>query len=320
MILLFGLPRSGTSWIGKIFDSHPETLYRHEPDSWCRARDIPIAPPVESLEVLQDAVKKYVGTIAAIRSARVSAKLPILPKSYYSTQLYLLRKFSAVGAQICSRYICELQVPEFISSQTWARITLVWKSIESVGRLGLFVRVLDHCRAILIVRHPCGQIASILRGESAGRFRHREPSSEDYGILDALLATEAAQRYGLTKPALITMHPVERLAWRWVLFNEKALVETEGLENCMILRYEDLCADPISITKQMFAFSELSWEDQTRKFLESSIRGDRGGYYSLAKTPLRSANKWRNDLSGEDIDRIIGIARRSRVGRLLLEC
>ena len=32
-LLLFGLPRSGTTWLGKIFDSHPDTLYWHEPDS-----------------------------------------------------------------------------------------------------------------------------------------------------------------------------------------------------------------------------------------------------------------------------------------------
>ena len=31
-ILLFGMPRSGTTWLGKIFDSHPQVLYRHEPD------------------------------------------------------------------------------------------------------------------------------------------------------------------------------------------------------------------------------------------------------------------------------------------------
>jgi len=115
------------------------------------------------------------------------------------------------------------------------------------------------------------------------------------------------------------MHPIERLTWRWVLFNEKALVDMEGLENCMILPYEELCADPITITKQMFAFGDLGWQDQTRKFLERSIGEDRAGYYSLAKTPLRSALKWRDELSGGDIDRIINIARCSRVGRLFLQ-
>ena len=41
-ILLFGMPRSGTTWLGKIFDSHPLVLYRHEPDTWQRLTDVPI--------------------------------------------------------------------------------------------------------------------------------------------------------------------------------------------------------------------------------------------------------------------------------------
>ncbi len=31
IILILGAPRSGTSWLAKIFDSHPDVLYRHEP-------------------------------------------------------------------------------------------------------------------------------------------------------------------------------------------------------------------------------------------------------------------------------------------------
>ena len=42
LILLFGQPRSGTTWIGKIFDSHPDTLYRHEPDSGSALKSIPL--------------------------------------------------------------------------------------------------------------------------------------------------------------------------------------------------------------------------------------------------------------------------------------
>jgi Sulfotransferase family len=33
LILVLGAPRSGTTWLGKIFDSHPDVLYRHEPES-----------------------------------------------------------------------------------------------------------------------------------------------------------------------------------------------------------------------------------------------------------------------------------------------
>ena len=43
-ILAIGMPRSGTTWIGKILDSHPRTLYRHEPDTWRRLDTIPLFP------------------------------------------------------------------------------------------------------------------------------------------------------------------------------------------------------------------------------------------------------------------------------------
>ena len=32
-VMLVGSPRSGTTWMAKIIDSHPQVLYRHEPDS-----------------------------------------------------------------------------------------------------------------------------------------------------------------------------------------------------------------------------------------------------------------------------------------------
>ena len=30
LVMVLGAPRSGTSWVGKIFDSHPDVLYRRE--------------------------------------------------------------------------------------------------------------------------------------------------------------------------------------------------------------------------------------------------------------------------------------------------
>ncbi len=50
LVLVFGMPRSGTTWLGKIFDSHPETLYRHEPDAWGRLNAMPLLAQPDQAE------------------------------------------------------------------------------------------------------------------------------------------------------------------------------------------------------------------------------------------------------------------------------
>src|ERR1700712_4231116 len=40
MIFIFSSPRSGSTWLAKAFDSHPDTLYLHEPDIVDRGSDL----------------------------------------------------------------------------------------------------------------------------------------------------------------------------------------------------------------------------------------------------------------------------------------
>src|SRR5271154_2625415 len=40
-ILIIGYARSGTSWLGKIFDSHPDVMYLHEPDKLLPGKELP---------------------------------------------------------------------------------------------------------------------------------------------------------------------------------------------------------------------------------------------------------------------------------------
>lgn len=49
-LVVLGSPRSGTTWLGKIFDSHPDVLYLHEPDTIRRNWDIPFLPEGEDLQ------------------------------------------------------------------------------------------------------------------------------------------------------------------------------------------------------------------------------------------------------------------------------
>jgi hypothetical protein len=167
-----------------------------------------------------------------------------------------------------------------------------------------------------ILRHPCGYVSSVVRGEAQGRLGGDVASSEDYGILEMLLATEAGREHGLDLAGLRTLHPVERLAWRWVLYNEKAMADTAGLAGCTRVRYEDLCAQPLETYRRLFAATELPWDIQTEAFVQRSTGSNSDSYYSVFRDPAQAARSWEQQLAAGDIERILRITSTTRAGAI----
>lgn len=316
VVLLFGMPRSGTTWIGKIFDSHPDTLYRHEPDSWGLLNAIPLMAPVDEAGAYAAAVRDFCARLPGMKPTKVAASTPIFPKSYRSRLGQQLFRLNVLAAKAVARAFGEQPVQPFIRAADLARIRVVWKSIESLGRLGVIERALQPCHAIHIARHPCGYVASVLRGESQCRFTGDVAASEDLDLMRLCLDTPAARQHRLTLEGLAAMHPVERLAWRWVLYNAKAMQDIEGRPGCMTLRYEDLCQNPVGVAKQLFDFTRLPWSVQTERFVSQSTARDIGRYYSVVKDPLKAAFRWKSELSPADIDRIFSVVDTTRPGAL----
>lgn len=318
IILLFGMPRSGTTWIGKIFDSHPATLYRHEPDSWGLLNGVPLLADPEQAAAYRSIIELFAASLPTMRQTKVSASMPIFSKHYYSPLTFQLRRLGVVGAKLASRLFGECPAPDFVGARSLAQTNVVWKSIESAGRLGIIARILDNSRGFLLLRHPCGYAASVLRGESQKRFTGGTPTSEDYDMFAMLLETRQAKKHGLTLDSLKALTPIERLAWRWALFNEKALEDIENLPRCMAVRYEDVCERPLETVKQMFAFAGLPWDMQTEQFIGSSTSQQNDAYYSVFKDPRKAANRWRESLTAEDIARVMAIAAHTKAGQLYL--
>ena len=316
VIFIFGMPRSGTTWIGKIFDSHPDTLYRHEPDSWGLLNSIPLMASVEHAEKYAADVRNFCGRLPGMKLTKVAASTPIFPKNYYSPLRHQLFRLNVLVVKAAAKLFGEQPVYNLIRAEDMGDIRVVWKSIESLGRVGVIERATQPCFGIHIARHPCGYVASVLRGEAQQRFTSDVSASEDMGLLALCLDTDTARQHGLTLESLKRMHPVERLAWRWVLFNAKAMQDIEGESNCMTLRYEDLCRDPRGIAKQLFDFTQLQWNSQTEKFVSQSTAKNDGRYYSVVKDPLKAATKWKDELSAADIDRIFSIVSTSQPGTL----
>jgi hypothetical protein len=327
LLLLFGTPRSGTTWLGKIFDSHPLTLYKHEPDR--SGFGLPFAVPVEQAEEWRQPVQKFIARLNSVNTAHAAARQPVFAKRYRSAIGQHLHQISVFIARGGSSLNWELPVWQ-CGNVLEPDVRLVWKSTDSLGRLGVILRALDNCRAIRIIRHPCGYIASVLRGEAMHRFVATVPTSEDYGMMQELLDVWGARAYGLTIGHMRSFHPVERMAWIWVLLNEKAERDTADDARCIFVRYEDVCRDPIHKAQALFSFCGLDWNRQTVDFIRASTLGTKPaglsriaqnsrGYYSIFRNPLQAAEKWRSEMEPEHIERVYHVVRQSNLIQLYPE-
>ena len=82
IVLLLGAPRSGTSWLGKIFDSHPDVLYRHEPDTVLRTWELPWMCRRDEVHLHVDQARIYLRQLIATATLKTAGSLPMFPKRY----------------------------------------------------------------------------------------------------------------------------------------------------------------------------------------------------------------------------------------------
>lgn len=309
-ILIFGLPRSGTTWIGKLFDSHPDTLYRHEPDS-VRKLSMPLFPEKEDAALYREELECFIDALPRMRSPEVVGKQPLFPKSFQSAAGLVVYRASVLVAKAGSRAHRHFPSVFRPTGGDCERMRLVWKSIESQGRLGACIEALPQAHAIHLMRHPCGYVASVLRGQAAKRFSDATPAAEGLWVLKLLLATSSGKKHGITLDELARLTPEERLAWRWVLVQEKTLADIADCERVLTVNYEDVCADPTGMTRGMFAFAGLDFHPQTERFVRASTGATHRAYYSVFKNPRAAADHWRSELSQPMIDRILAVVRAS---------
>lgn len=307
LIFLLGASRSGTTWIGKIFDSNPDVLYRHEPDVRLGGGNIPrICNEPEKYKA--EAIH-YIEQLCDVNDARTNSKPPIFSKNYHNIFQEELRKLCIYSLRYGGVVMPKMNgwpVPDFIGE---ADHKTVIKSVGALGRAGLFSAAAPASRIIQIIRHPCAHVGSVLRGQQLNKLAREIP----LGFADA----DVTAHYDLSLARLKSMSLLEQACWRWVILNHKAMQDLEGRANAMTLVYEDLCAAPFEVARKLFEFAGIGWEAQTEAFLaESTQPNGSSEYHNLFRTPLDAANSWRKELTGDEISLITRIVRDTPPGRL----
>ena len=318
MILIFGAPRSGTSWLGKIFDSHPNTLYRAEPDKELRNTEIPFLCTDNDNSAYQQATARYTDDLMNVHNSNALGSPPFMRKAYHSDVQYALRMASVYTIKSLGRIrglsgtFGKFNVPDFADYSKNGDMEPVIKSVGSMGRVGLYLAALPEAKVIVIVCHPCGHIASVISGQKSRKLPQNT-------ALNGIGETQPAKQRGMDQATLEGLPLVERLAWRWLVLNELGMQQADGNDNAMVLRYEDLCAEPEKKSRQLLEFSGLPWATQTADFVaESTASRNRSGtgYFSVNRDPLIAAMKWKQQLDSETIASIRNVVSDSQPGKL----
>jgi hypothetical protein len=107
------------------------------------------------------------------------------------------------------------------------------------------------------------------------------------------------------------MFPKERQAWRWSVFDDKAIEDTQDLPQALSFSYERLCAGPLDVVRSLLEHTGLEWDEQVERFLQRSTSSADTQYYSVFKDPAVAAWQWQESLDRSKVDRIVDVASRS---------
>ncbi len=306
---IIGSPRSGTTWVAKLFDANPWVLYRHEPDSAIPETRIPSIINQADYDQYMEAAGAYVDRLFSVSTVKTNAGKVSFPKAFRNGIGEFVHRGWFIAARGIEQFSATRQfarrihIPDMINTTDAGRIHQVCKSVIAGGRAGLYARARPDVRFVMVMRHPAGVVGSELRGKSLGKMPGNVP-------IGALATMPGAQQRGLTLEFFESADQVERLSWWWVLFNEKMIADTEGLENCLLVNYDEMCADPAAALRKMYAHAQIEVSEEVEAFLQKSTSesaGD-GSYFDLFRDPLKAANRWRSELTDEQVARIQAIA------------
>jgi hypothetical protein len=310
LIFLLGTPRSGTTWLAAILNSYADVVYSHEPLTQLHS------PAIDSLI----ARLKTEGRLSSAdrdlllnewcQAHHQCRRPPFFRKRFQLapawlqmacwTAVRLTGRGSALFRHLFSPALDDLSYDLLVKEIAWS------KHVEAI------VHSLQPW-LVIIVRHPCGVVASLLQGQRLGLM----PADDRANWLSHY--ESISRELGYPPEAVGRMTPCEFLALQWLCENTAYREIAGRYHRSLSIVYERLCRSPRGVCESIFEF--LGWEmnRQTERFLDKSTRAQNTGwlawlqgkhpYFGVIKNPLRSAESWKAKLSEEEKSQILKIAR-----------
>jgi hypothetical protein len=296
-ILVTGIPRAGTSWVGKMLEASGQFVYVNEPLS-------PHHPPGHSPGVLRAPVEhrfQYIGeanehvylepfrdTIAL----RYQFRAELARNRSVPDLLRMMQRSSSFARGRLRRSVALIDDPFAVFSSAWF-----------ARRLG--------CEVVVVVRHPAAWISS--RKQLGWRTDFTDLLAQPSLMADWLepYRTEMERLVGTTDAVA-----EGALLWRMV-YGVVAELPSQVPE-IHVIRHEDLSLGPVTEFSRLYARLGLPFGSETERAIREATSGggpDRRIAWSFTKSgPSRTAfrpldsranvGKWKRALTAPEISRI----------------
>ena len=289
-ILITGGPRSGTTFVGRVFESSNEIFEIYEPfnDEFTYNLDL----PSRFFRITDEQTAQFKPRFDRMMSlADRRRRLALLPRGavdrFRSTKdlagSLALKKLAQNPSTFLSARRLSIKDPLAFYSSDW---------------------IAKHCNAAVIVmlRHPCGVISSFEKlgwdPETPSLVDTPLPLSE--GLLDDDIARWRANRDDR----------IGALILQWKIFAQASLDFHTKHPEWMFVLHRDVCNYPNEMFKLMFEHAELDIDENVGAEIEKLTEGQISGntnhtQHSLVRNSSLLSTAWKGELSAEVQERIL---------------
>ncbi len=285
-ILVTGLPRSGTTWIGRMLATSRQTQYVFEPFTASRHKTLSLRPHT------------------------LQGMFPYVPAGTHNAQVF---EFVASNLGLSRDYRAELgaiasmrDVPRFLlrelryQSGRWRQLRPIQKDPHAILSAPWLAETFQ-MDVVITLRHPAATVASLLR--KTWRYQLRS----------------------LLRHAHLTSGPLRPFAEQLDAFrprDDNQLDEAILLWNCLMavlldyrrqfpgwtfVRHEDLARDPVPGFEQLYAAVGLNYTAEVREQIAANSTAGNptsSAHGQVKRDSLAASEAWRSSLPAATIERI----------------
>jgi Sulfotransferase family len=297
-VLVVGVPRSGTTWVGQVLGLAQGVRSVHEPDN---EANVPLAVKAKRnlgrfpvLGAHDTAPPDYERLWEAAFDGRVQAKTP----RWYAAKLLLKRvNRSELRAGFCEpthpHLSARLRAVAALAAQPPrgdATHTNIVKSINAALCVE-WVAARFNPRVVVVVRHPLNVIASWLElgWKECGLDRH--PRVRE-GFFPGASTPTIPPNSG----------PLGRLTWQIGLLTGALEAEMSRHPDWIVVSHETLCRDPNVGFRHLYDALDLAWSHEVDAFLEEVNRPGTGT--DARRIASEQPERWRRRLDAGQVQEI----------------